>query len=375
MLERAEYVMKSMEDVRRLIREHGWALLVVGSSGDLRAAHVPCLLDPVHDAGGAAEQLVIIGHTARADPVISELLSGQAVLLVFQGPQRVHLTRLVRRGPIRADLELHRRARPRDPRGPRRRGGVLGPRAHGRALRGRPGRPVGAARGRAGIRTADRTRDGSLPSPLSGDPGQGEAEPGQAAPDPGPRDRGAPRGRPVPERAARRRNATRPRESTRTASPTKDQGGAPTAQLSVVREDATAPVVAQVTVEVADVDAVHAQAVRRGLELVYPLTDEPWGAALPHQGPQRVVLTWPVTVATPRRPDGEGSALQRRGLRPKGAKRPLRGASCRPGAARSSSPPGADGSRASWRLRPSGHIPCDGCTTAPRTLGSPLDPA
>jgi catechol 2,3-dioxygenase-like lactoylglutathione lyase family enzyme len=51
----------------------------------------------------------------------------------------------------------------------------------------------------------------------------------------------------------------------------------PTAQLSGVREDATQPVVAQVTVEVADVDAVHAQAVRRGLELVYPLTDEPWG--------------------------------------------------------------------------------------------------
>lgn len=61
----------------------------------------------------------------------------------------------------------------------------------------------------------------------------------------------------------------------------------PTAQLSVVREDATAPVVAQVTVEVADVDAVHAQAVRRGLELVHPLTDEPWGAALLRQGPQR----------------------------------------------------------------------------------------
>jgi len=51
----------------------------------------------------------------------------------------------------------------------------------------------------------------------------------------------------------------------------------PTAQLSVVREDATAPVVAQLTVEVADVDAVHAQAVRRGVELVYPLTEEPWG--------------------------------------------------------------------------------------------------
>ena len=51
----------------------------------------------------------------------------------------------------------------------------------------------------------------------------------------------------------------------------------PTAQLSVLRQDATAPVVPQITVEVADVDAVHAEAVRRGLELVHPLTDEPWG--------------------------------------------------------------------------------------------------
>jgi hypothetical protein len=41
----------------------------------------------------------------------------------------------------------------------------------------------------------------------------------------------------------------------------------PTAQLSVVRQDATAPVVAQVTVEVAHVDAVHAQAVRRGVAI------------------------------------------------------------------------------------------------------------
>jgi transcriptional regulator len=86
MLDRAEYAMQSMQDVRRLIRDHGWALLVVGSSGDLQAAHVPCLLDPVHDAGGAAEELVIVGHTARADPVVAELRSGHEVLLVFQGP-------------------------------------------------------------------------------------------------------------------------------------------------------------------------------------------------------------------------------------------------------------------------------------------------
>jgi catechol 2,3-dioxygenase-like lactoylglutathione lyase family enzyme len=34
---------------------------------------------------------------------------------------------------------------------------------------------------------------------------------------------------------------------------------------------------AQISVEVADVDALHAEAVRRGLEIVYPLTNEPWG--------------------------------------------------------------------------------------------------
>ena len=51
----------------------------------------------------------------------------------------------------------------------------------------------------------------------------------------------------------------------------------PTAQVSVLRKDASAPVIPQLTVEVADVDAVHAEALRRGLELVHPLSDEPWG--------------------------------------------------------------------------------------------------
>jgi catechol 2,3-dioxygenase-like lactoylglutathione lyase family enzyme len=37
----------------------------------------------------------------------------------------------------------------------------------------------------------------------------------------------------------------------------------PTAQISVMRSDATAPVVPQLSVEVADVDAVRAEAVRR----------------------------------------------------------------------------------------------------------------
>ncbi len=33
---------------------------------------------------------------------------------------------------------------------------------------------------------------------------------------------------------------------------------------------------ADISVEVEDVDRLHAEAVSRGLEIVYPLTDEPW---------------------------------------------------------------------------------------------------
>jgi catechol 2,3-dioxygenase-like lactoylglutathione lyase family enzyme len=49
------------------------------------------------------------------------------------------------------------------------------------------------------------------------------------------------------------------------------------AQISVMSEDASAPVRPDVSIEVDDVDAVHASAQRLGYEVVYPLTDEPWG--------------------------------------------------------------------------------------------------
>lgn len=51
----------------------------------------------------------------------------------------------------------------------------------------------------------------------------------------------------------------------------------PTAQVSVVRRtDAGAPPVT-LSVEVDDVDRAYGAAVTRGLDIVYPLTDEPWG--------------------------------------------------------------------------------------------------
>jgi predicted enzyme related to lactoylglutathione lyase len=51
----------------------------------------------------------------------------------------------------------------------------------------------------------------------------------------------------------------------------------PTAQVTVMRDDATAPVQPDISIEVDDVDAVHAEAQRLGYEIVHPLTDEPWG--------------------------------------------------------------------------------------------------
>ena len=53
--------------------------------------------------------------------------------------------------------------------------------------------------------------------------------------------------------------------------------GNPAAQISVMREDASAPVQPDASIEVDDVDAAHAAAQRLGYEVLHPLTDEPWG--------------------------------------------------------------------------------------------------
>ncbi|MDQ0095254.1 VOC family protein [Paeniglutamicibacter psychrophenolicus] len=47
--------------------------------------------------------------------------------------------------------------------------------------------------------------------------------------------------------------------------------------LQLVSRDATAPENPKLTVKVDDVDGAYAGAVRRGYELVHPLTTEPWG--------------------------------------------------------------------------------------------------
>jgi len=49
----------------------------------------------------------------------------------------------------------------------------------------------------------------------------------------------------------------------------------PSAQVTIVGNDD--PAAPGISVEVDDVDAVHAGAVERGLEITYPLRDEEWG--------------------------------------------------------------------------------------------------
>ena len=48
-------------------------------------------------------------------------------------------------------------------------------------------------------------------------------------------------------------------------------------QVSLMTEDATAPVNPNVSIEVDDVDAAYREAVEAGLRIVHPLSDEDWG--------------------------------------------------------------------------------------------------
>ncbi|MFD9737281.1 VOC family protein [Umezawaea sp. NPDC059074] len=51
----------------------------------------------------------------------------------------------------------------------------------------------------------------------------------------------------------------------------------PGAQVSLVSGDASAPEQSAMSVHVHDVEAAYADALRRGYEIVHPLTTEPWG--------------------------------------------------------------------------------------------------
>ena len=51
----------------------------------------------------------------------------------------------------------------------------------------------------------------------------------------------------------------------------------PIVQISVLHDDGSSALLPNVSIEVEDIDKVYADATDRGLEIAYPLTDEPWG--------------------------------------------------------------------------------------------------
>lgn len=51
----------------------------------------------------------------------------------------------------------------------------------------------------------------------------------------------------------------------------------PTAQITLMSEERTAPVTPDLSIEVEDVDAVYEAVRARGAEVVHPLQDEEWG--------------------------------------------------------------------------------------------------
>ncbi len=63
--------------VRRLVREHPWAIIVSHNGGELVASHYPVMLDPNHD-------LSLLTHVGRPDERIHGF-SDREVLVILQG--------------------------------------------------------------------------------------------------------------------------------------------------------------------------------------------------------------------------------------------------------------------------------------------------
>ena len=69
------------EDVRRVIAEHGWARVVTNGPDGMRATYAFFLLDDE-----PADEIVIRGHFAGADPQCADIEAGEEALVIFEGP-------------------------------------------------------------------------------------------------------------------------------------------------------------------------------------------------------------------------------------------------------------------------------------------------
>jgi transcriptional regulator len=68
------------QTVVELVRSHSLATLV--AADPLRAAHLPLLVE-----SGDADEIVLIGHIPKADPLAQAIIAGERVLCIFHGPR------------------------------------------------------------------------------------------------------------------------------------------------------------------------------------------------------------------------------------------------------------------------------------------------
>jgi transcriptional regulator len=72
-------------ELHRLIRAHPLGMLVTHGARGLDANHLPCLLDEA--PAGSGDACTLLCHVARANPLWRDVTDGDAVLVVFRGPQ------------------------------------------------------------------------------------------------------------------------------------------------------------------------------------------------------------------------------------------------------------------------------------------------
>ena len=114
MRQNPSFTLADVVEMRRVIEQNPWATIVSSADEGQVASHYVMMLDDERD------DLTIVGHVGRPDDLIHGM-GERELLVVFQGPQRIRVARLVRpRHPGRADVELHRRAPCRGARDPER---------------------------------------------------------------------------------------------------------------------------------------------------------------------------------------------------------------------------------------------------------------
>ena len=73
------YLLEDMDEIRRLIRENPWAILVSDASTGLVGSHYPVLIDESHD------ELALVTHVGRPDEDVHEL-GEHELMVIVQGP-------------------------------------------------------------------------------------------------------------------------------------------------------------------------------------------------------------------------------------------------------------------------------------------------